>query len=38
MNRNELIDTLTRRDNITFEEAYQSVMECADAINAILNL
>lgn len=36
MNRNELINTLARRDNITFEEAYESVMECADAINAIL--
>ena len=36
MTRDELIDTLVRRDNITFEEAYESVMECADAINAIL--
>lgn len=36
MTRNELIDTLVRRDNITFEEAYESVMECADTINAIL--
>lgn len=36
MTRTELVNILARRDNITFEEAYESVMECADAINAIL--
>lgn len=37
MTRNEVIELLMRRDSISFEEAYQYVMECANHITELFN-